>query len=62
MKHHLTKEEAEKVEFLDAYDDGDTGWICYVRPGYSLRGEDGPAFCEDSFAEVKATLKLVQKT
>jgi|TARA_R110000803_G_scaffold12616_3_gene36179 hypothetical protein len=58
----LTKAEQQKIEAIDKWDEGEyTSYSVYLNKGWIFNGEDGSAFCEDTIAEVKETLKRVTK-
>jgi len=58
----LTKAEKQKIEAIDRWEEGDYSSYCvYLNKGWIFNGEDGSAFCEDTIAEVKETLKRVTK-
>ena len=51
------------IEGIDPwYEDGViVNYTVFLNKGWVFNGEDGGAFCEDTIAEVKETLKLVTK-
>ena len=59
----LTKQEKQMIEGIDPwYEDGViVNYTVFLNKGWVFNGEDGGAFCEDTIAEVKETLKLVTK-
>ena len=58
----LTKAEKQKIEAIDRWEEGDySSFTVYLNKGWIFNGEDGSAFCEDTIAEVKETLKRVTK-
>lgn len=65
----FTEAENQKIEFIYKLNEpfvyGDEGnytrYGVYLNKGWIFNGQDGSAFCEDTIAEVKETLKRVTK-
>jgi len=59
----LNKTEKQMVEAIDPwYEDGQiVSYQVFLNKGWEFNGEDGGSFSEDTMAEVKESLKRVNK-
>lgn len=57
----MNKKEREMIEGVDPWmEDGEViSYTVYLKKGWAFHGEDGGSFCEDTWKEVKETLKHV---